>query len=65
MPLYRINLLALDGGIRETTVIECNGDDQAIDLAGASGHPHAIDVWEHDRHVIRFPPWPPEGSLLG
>jgi hypothetical protein len=40
-------------------VIECAHDDAAIDHAGALDHPHEIEVWQGERRVTRFPPWPP------
>lgn len=68
MAPYRIVLLSPDETAREERIIECAHDDEAIDKAGWLDHPHAIDVWQQDRHVARFPPsWrpplPPGGRL--
>jgi len=58
---YRIVLLAPNGDVKDERMIEAAHDDAAIDHTGWLDHPHAIDVWQDDRHVARFPPWsPPE-----
>jgi hypothetical protein len=59
MAPYRIALLAGDGTVHDERVIECAYDDEVIDHVGRSDHPHEIDVWQGQRHVARFPPWPP------
>jgi hypothetical protein len=56
---YRIVLLSPDDTAYEERMIECAHDDEAIDRTGRLDHPHAIDVWQQDRHVARFPPWRP------
>jgi hypothetical protein len=62
MAPYRVVLLTPEEALAEERLIECAHDDEAIDQAGRIDHPHAIDLWQHDRHVARFPPWPtPEG----
>jgi hypothetical protein len=60
---YRIHLLGKDGSIAGEHVVECWDDDQAIDLAGKSDHPHEMLVWQDDRLVARFPPWKPPGRF--
>lgn len=61
---YRIVLLSPDDAPREERMIECEHDDVAIDQVGWVDHPHAIDLWQQDRHVVRFPPWPPPSPFL-
>jgi hypothetical protein len=58
MAPYTIDLLREDGSVHETRVIHCEHDDEAIDRVGSFDHPHAMDVRQADRHVVRFPPWP-------
>lgn len=58
MAPYRVSLLTEDGSPHEERVIDCEHDDEAIDRAGEIQHPHEIDVWQGNRHVARFPPWP-------
>lgn len=59
MEPYRIVLLSPGEAVHEERMIECAHDDDAIDFAGQLDHPHAIDIWQHDRHVARFSPWSP------
>jgi len=56
MAPYRIVLLSPDDAVHEERMIECAHDDEAIDHTGWLDHPHAIDLWQEDRHVARFPP---------
>lgn len=64
MAPYRIVLLTPDEAVREERLIECAHDDEAIEYTGWIDHPHAIDLWQQDRHVVRFPPWPPQAPFL-
>lgn len=57
MAPYRITLLDREGSEVAEHRLEFNDDDAAIDHAGGIAHPHAIDLWQGDRHVARFPPW--------
>ena len=57
MAQYTIHFLDAHGAIEATQTHECHCDDDAIDLVGESEHPHAIDVLDGARHVVRFPPW--------
>ncbi|HVN01900.1 MAG TPA: hypothetical protein VMT68_17000 [Caulobacteraceae bacterium] len=59
MAPYRIHLLGHDGSIAHERVVECQDDDEAIELTGKSDHPHEMLVWQAERLVARFPPWPP------
>lgn len=59
MARYTIHFLDANGEIQATHLHECPTDDDVIDFAGDSGHPHAIDVFDGARHVVRFPPWRP------
>lgn len=54
---YRIRLLDERGEPVREHALEFDHDDDAIDHAGALKHPHAIDLWQGERHVARFPPW--------
>ncbi len=56
MSPYRVRLYDEDGGVQGEYVMEFDQDDDAIDRIGESDHPHAMDVWDGDRHVARFPP---------
>lgn len=62
MSPYRITLLTPDGGVHEEKVMECTHDDEAIDRTGRLDHPHEIDLWQGERHVGQFPPWPPPSA---
>lgn len=55
---YTVTFLGLDGSPIGQETITCDCDDDAIDLVGASNHPHEIDIHHAERHVVRFPPWP-------
>ncbi len=67
MAPYRILLWSPDDATHEERMIECAHADEAIDRTGWLDHPHAIDLWQEDRHVARFPPslrpgpWTPGG----
>jgi hypothetical protein len=58
MVSYTIDLLRHDGSIQETRIALFEHDDAAIDHIGGIDHPHAIDVWQGERHVALFPAWP-------
>jgi hypothetical protein len=58
MSLYRISLLDQQDLPQAEQIIDFEHDDDAIDHAGSIDHPYAIDVWQADRHVVLFPPWP-------
>lgn len=64
MAPYRIVKLSAEEAALEEHMIECAHDDDAIDQVGWIDHPHAIDLWQGDRHIARFPPWPPESPWL-
>ena len=57
MAPYRVRLYDENGGVETEYVVDFAHDDDAIDRVGDSEHPHAMDIWEGDRHVARFPPW--------
>lgn len=57
MAIYTITFISADGGVLERCTLECGCDDDAIDIVGESAHPHAIDIHEGERHVVRCPPW--------
>ena len=56
MSPYRITLLDTDGDVQDEHLFDLEHDDAAIDHAGRFIHPHAIEVWQGERHVARFPP---------
>ena len=58
MAPYRITLLNTDGDVQDEHLIDLVHDDAAIDRADAFAHPHAIEVWQGERHVVTFPPLP-------
>lgn len=57
MAQYTVHLLDAHGEVEVTFAHECSCDDDVVDFVGHSEHPHAIDVFEGARHVVRFPPW--------
>lgn len=61
MATYTINLLDGHGVHQEACSMPFDDDDAAIDHVGGIAHPHAIDVWQGQRHVAHFPPWQPLG----
>jgi hypothetical protein len=56
MALDRINLLNEDGFPSKEYSVEFENDDDAVDHAGSTGHPHQIEIWEGGRLVASFPP---------
>jgi hypothetical protein len=55
MSAYRICLLNSGGDLAEERTARFEHDDAAIDHVGMLDHPHAIDLWQEERHVVRFP----------
>jgi len=65
MAPYRITLYDAQGGVHGELVMDFEHDDAAIDRIGDLEHPHAMDVWQEDRHVARFPPARSAGGRPG
>jgi hypothetical protein len=55
---YKINLLDKSGSPEAEEVLEFDSDDAVIDHVGEIGHRDAIEVWQGERCVALFPPWP-------
>jgi len=55
---YNIHFHDETGALRETRTMLFEHDDAAIDHVGAFAHPHEMNIWQGERHVARFPPWP-------
>ena len=53
---YLIRLLNARGERHAMLEREHQSDDEAIDPAGFLDHPHALEVWDGERLVARFPP---------
>jgi hypothetical protein len=57
MPTYRIYVLSEDGHIHHPPeVIDCPGDEMALDSAKRLLDGHVIEIWDHGRLVARLDP---------
>ena len=57
MPTYRIYVLEKDDHIqRPPTVIDCPDDSAAIENAKELLDGRVIQVWDHDRLIVRLDP---------
>ncbi len=54
---YVITLLDQDGAALRVEHHVFEHDDEAIDHAGRSGHPHEIKIHQGERLVAHFPRW--------
>jgi hypothetical protein len=57
LAVYTVTLFNADGSVHRQHELQCESDDHVIDLVGESDHPHAIDIHQGERHVVRIPPW--------
>jgi hypothetical protein len=55
MRRYTIVYLDAHGAAATSSVLQCDCDDDVIEIVGQSTHPHAIDIFETDRRVARCP----------
>jgi hypothetical protein len=65
VPIYSISFLNADGGVDDLAEIEARDDDHVTGLARLIRHPHALDVHDGARHVVRLAPWPLRSSGEG
>jgi hypothetical protein len=55
MNLYRLYFLDDEDHIRHRVDFHCNSDDQAIEAVAAHVDGRAMELWEVDRFIRRFP----------
>jgi hypothetical protein len=51
---YKILYFDANGALLYTGRMESEGDEDALDRAGALHHRHALELWEGERMVRRF-----------
>lgn len=56
MTCYTVRLLAANGEPDSEMSVDHPSDDDVIDAVGGFDHPHAMEIWDGDRHVATFPP---------
>ena len=65
MESYRVCLFAADQSEPDQRIVAFPNDDAAIDHVGGLDHPYAMEVWQDQRLVARFPSRLPRFPLAG
>jgi hypothetical protein len=56
MPKYRIHTTSPEGHISAPPfIVECADDQEAIDKAAQAVNGKAVELWEGNRFIVRFP----------
>jgi hypothetical protein len=55
MPHYRIYYLGARGHFASAENVECADDQGAIEKARQAATSQSVELWEHDRFIVRLP----------